>query len=90
MSGCSIGLSERMGQVLIRNLDDDIIAGYREAAARNRRSLEAGLRDTPRRLQPICSPQKKGVRRRFAELRARTPSVPQTPAEAVLRQLRGE
>ena len=33
-----------MGQVLIRNLDDEVIAAYREAAKRNKRSLEAELR----------------------------------------------
>ena len=34
-----------MGQVLIRNLDDGVIAAYRSAAVANRRSLEAELRD---------------------------------------------
>ena len=34
-----------MGQVLIRNLDDDVIADYRRHAADRGRSLEAELRD---------------------------------------------
>ena len=35
-----------MGQVLIRNLDDGLIADYRRAAKDRGRSLEAELRDT--------------------------------------------
>ena len=34
-----------MGQVLIRNLDDALIADFKQAAVRNGRSLEAELRD---------------------------------------------
>lgn len=34
-----------MGQVLIRNLDDAVIADFKSAAVRNGRSLEAELRD---------------------------------------------
>lgn len=79
-----------MGQVLIRNLDDETIAAYREQAVRNQRSLEAELRETLRRLQPILAPQKDELRLRFADLRAMTPKVAQTPAEVVIRELRGE
>lgn len=41
-----------MGQILIRNLDDDLIAAYRRAAERNARSLEAEYRDALRRARP--------------------------------------
>lgn len=34
-----------MAQALIRNLDDDLLDAYRQAAKRNGRSLEAELRD---------------------------------------------
>lgn len=35
-----------MGQVLIRNLDDQVLASYRDRAKRKGRSLEAELRET--------------------------------------------
>jgi plasmid stability protein len=41
-----------MGQVLIRGLDDALIADYREAAAGAGRSLEAELRDALARARP--------------------------------------
>ncbi len=41
-----------MGQVLIRNLDDDTIAAYREAAKSNGRSLEAELREALAQARP--------------------------------------
>jgi plasmid stability protein len=42
-----------MGQVLIRNLDDEVIAAYRELAIRNQRSLEAELREALTRGTPM-------------------------------------
>lgn len=41
-----------MGQVLIRNLDDGLIAEYKHAAADGGRSLEAELRDGLKRGRP--------------------------------------
>jgi plasmid stability protein len=41
-----------MGQVLIRNLDDSIIADYKQAAADRGRSLEAELRDALAVMRP--------------------------------------
>ncbi|MEY4270875.1 MAG: hypothetical protein RLZZ58_2091, partial [Pseudomonadota bacterium] len=38
-----------MAQALIRNIDDALLADYREAAARNQRSLEAELREALKR-----------------------------------------
>ena len=51
-----------MAQVLIRNLDDELVDAYREAAKRNGRSLEAQLREalwvmqpmTPKRVRLSC------------------------------------
>jgi len=42
-----------MGQVLIRSLDDEVIAAYRAAAVANDRSLEAELREALKRAKPI-------------------------------------
>lgn len=41
-----------MGQVLIRNLDDALIADYKRVAADNGRSLEAELRDALAAMRP--------------------------------------
>lgn len=77
-----------MGQVLIRNLDDEVIAAYREAAARNQRSLEAELREALTRRKPRSSVDVEEIKRRFAEIRAMTPNVPQTPSEVLVREMR--
>ncbi|MGZ8307970.1 MAG: FitA-like ribbon-helix-helix domain-containing protein, partial [Allosphingosinicella sp.] len=42
-----------MAQALIRNIDDDLLADYREAAEANKRSLEAELREALRRARPL-------------------------------------
>ncbi len=75
-----------MGQVLIRNLDDDVIAAYREAAARNQRSLEAELRDLLTRFRPRSDAEIARSRQRMAEIRAMTLDVPQTPSEVLVRE----
>lgn len=71
-----------MGQVLIRNLDDEVIAAYREAAARNQRSLEAELREVLTRATPLAGDRLASVQNMLAAIRAMTPKdVAQTPAE---------
>ena len=75
-----------MGQLLIRNVDDETIAAYREAAAHHGRSLEAELRDTLRRFRPMGDQQRNAMRQRLADIRAMTLAVPQTPAEQLVRE----
>ncbi len=75
-----------MGQVLIRNLDDDVIAAYREAAERNARSLEAELREVLRSRRPMTAREIEAARERLATIRAMTPNVPQTPSEVLVRE----
>ncbi|HET7317109.1 MAG TPA: hypothetical protein VFI88_06780 [Sphingomicrobium sp.] len=77
-----------MGQALIRNLDDELLADYREAARANQRSLEAELREALRIARPISARKRKAVLDRFAELRAAVGDTPQTPSEVLLRELR--
>jgi antitoxin FitA len=48
-----------MAQALIRNLEDDLVATYREAAKANGRSLEAELRDALRRAKPCIASQRR-------------------------------
>lgn len=74
-----------MGQVLIRNLDDETLAAYRLAAERHDRSLEAELRDVLRRFRPMGGEAREALSVRMAAIRAMTPSVPQTPSELLVR-----
>ena len=75
-----------MGQVLIRNLDDAVIAAYRAAAERNARSLEAELRDALARMRPRGPAERDALQDRARLLRAMTPDVMQTPAAALVRE----
>lgn len=77
-----------MGQVLIRNIDDDVIAAYREAATRNERSLQAELRYLLKTFRPAMAAQRVEALERLAAIRAMTPDVPQTPAELIVREMR--
>jgi antitoxin FitA len=61
-----------MGQVLIRNLDDALIADYREAARRNQRSLEAELREALARVRPAAVKDGATLVALARQLRART------------------
>ncbi len=75
-----------MGQALIRNLDDQLLADYREIAAVNGRSLEAELREALRRAKPLSPMKVEEALARLAAIRAMTPDVPQTPSELLLRE----
>ena len=76
-----------MGQVLIRNLDDHVIAAYRELAVRNQRSLEAELRDALTRGRPMTGDRLNSMLTRLEDIRAMTPrNVRQTPPEELLRE----
>jgi antitoxin FitA len=76
-----------MGQALIRNLDDNLLADYREAAARNQRSLEAELREALKRAKPLSPKNTQELLNKLLEIRAMTPKgVKQTPAEQLVRE----
>ena len=76
-----------MGQVLIRNLDDALLADYREAAQRNQRSLEAELREALARVRPMVGARRQSVLDELARIRAMTPKgVAQTPAWQLVRE----
>lgn len=76
-----------MGQILIRNLDDELIADYREAAERNNRSMEAELREALRVMRPVSKKRRQELLARLADIRAMTPAgVKQTPAEDLVRE----
>ncbi|HKT16345.1 MAG TPA: hypothetical protein VJR87_13180 [Allosphingosinicella sp.] len=75
-----------MGQVLVRNLEDELLADYREAARRNHRSLEAELRDALRRARPLSATGRSEALARLAAIRAMTPDRYQTPSEELVRE----
>jgi len=65
-----------MAQALIRNLDEDLLEDYRRAARRNRRSLEAELRETLERSRPLEAQGREDMielSRRLRELTANPP-----------------
>ena len=76
-----------MGQALIRNLDDDLLHDYREAAKANQRSLEAELREALKRVRPITAKRSKELLALSRKIRAMTPTdVRQTPSEVLVRE----
>jgi plasmid stability protein len=75
-----------MAQALIRNLDEDLLADYREAAKSNGRSLEAELRAALRAMRPLSAARRDALIKEFAEIRAMTPGVQQTPSEVLVRE----
>jgi plasmid stability protein len=76
-----------MGQVLIRNLDDALLADYREAAQRNQRSLEAELREALRLVRPINAGRRTELLEALTRIRSMTPKgIPQTPAWQLVRE----
>ena len=75
-----------MAQVLIRNLEDDLLADFREIASANGRSLEAELREALRRAKPLPPGKVEEALARLAAIRAMTPDVPQTPSEVLVRE----
>ncbi|HEV2866159.1 MAG TPA: hypothetical protein VGX37_06555 [Allosphingosinicella sp.] len=75
-----------MGQALIRNLDDDLLEAYREAARTNGRSLEAELREALRVMRPITGRRRAELLAQVDRIQAMTPDVPQTPSEVLIRE----
>jgi len=75
-----------MAQVLIRNLDEAVIEGYREQANRNQRSLEAELRAVLTRYRPMSEAGRSAALERLAAVRAMTPDIRQTPSESLVRE----
>ena len=63
-----------MGQVLIRNLDDAVIADFKLAAMRNGRSLEAELREALATMRPKAKLTGEQKRALIRELHAQTPA----------------
>ena len=76
-----------MGQVLIRNLDDGVLAALRARAAARGVSLEAELRDV---LTRVAASPRRALADEFAAVRALTPPGPRRLAEDLVREGRDE
>ncbi|HZT87946.1 MAG TPA: hypothetical protein VFA12_08255 [Stellaceae bacterium] len=77
-----------MGNLSIRNLDDQLLGRLRRRAARHGRSTEAEVRDILHRV--ISAEAETDFDVLAAELRALTAGRPHTPAEQLLREGRDE
>jgi plasmid stability protein len=53
---------------------------------RHDRSLEAELREVLRQFRPVTAERREQAQVRMADIRAMTPSVPQTPSEMLVRE----
>jgi antitoxin FitA len=80
-----------MGQVLIRNLDDALIADFRRVAKANGRSLEAELREALAQARPRESLTGPSLRALVESMWALTPeSAASGDSTPVIRQARDE
>ena len=74
-----------MGQVLVRNLADEVIDRHRARAKARGVSLEQELRDV---LRHAAQPTKGELLDEMARSRAMTPPGHRTPAEKIIREVR--
>jgi plasmid stability protein len=72
-----------MGQVIVRNLDDEVIVAHKQRAKARGVSLEQQLRDV---LAEAAKPSREELRQRLAACRALTPAGPRKLAEELIRE----
>ena len=80
-----------MPDIVLRNLDEDLKERLRQRAARNRRSMNAELREIVRAtlVQPPHATRAE-MKKLAAEIRALSRGREQTPSEKLLRESRDE
>jgi len=76
-----------MAQVIVRNLDDKVVATLKERAARKGRALEHELREI---LSRAARPTRNELAAELARCRAMTPRTHRTAAEDIIREIRDE
>ena len=76
-----------MAQVIVRNLDDKVVATLKERAARRGRALEHELREI---LTRAARPTRTELVAEMARCRAMTPKAHRTAAEDIIREIRDE
>ena len=77
-----------MGQLLVRNVDDETVAWLKARAVVNGRSVEAEHREVLRAARAASAPT--DFWERAARLRAQTAGRMTTPSEVLLRETRDE
>ena len=79
-----------MADIVLRNLDDDLKEKLRQSAARNKRSMNAELREIVQ--TALTRPRHgttAGLKKLAADIRALSAGRAQTPSEELLREARG-
>lgn len=76
-----------MAQVIVRNLDDHVVATLKERAAGKGRALEHELREI---LTRAARPTRTELAAEMARCRAMTPTTHRTSAEDIIRDIRDE
>lgn len=76
-----------MAQVIVRNLDDKVVATLKERAVGKGRALEQELREI---LTDAAKPSRAEARVEMDRCRAMTPKTQRTPAEDIIREIRDE
>ena len=77
-----------MAQLIVRNLDDELVARLKQRAAEHGRSAEAEHREILR--QALIEEPRRSFWELAEQVRALTAGRPQTPAEDLLREGREE
>jgi len=84
-------IGDKMADIVLRNLDDDLKERLRQSAARHKRSMNAELREIVR--TALTSPYRASnnhLKKLAADIRALSAGRPQTPSEILLRESRDE
>jgi plasmid stability protein len=76
-----------MGQVLVHDVDDAVIAAHRRRAAARGISLEDELREV---LHATATPERQALLERMDGCRAMTPASKRTPVAEIVRAIRDE
>jgi len=82
-------IGDKMADIVLRNLDDDLKERLRQSAARHKRSMNAELREIVR--TALTSPYRASnnqLKKLAADIRALRAGRPQTPSEILLRESR--
>jgi plasmid stability protein len=74
-----------MGQVIIRNIDDDVLAVLRRRAAERKQSLEQTMREI---LRDAARPSRADIIAEMNRIRARTPKPLKTDSAKLIREAR--
>jgi plasmid stability protein len=84
----AIAITKPMAQLIVRNLDDELVARLRLRAAEHGRSAEAEHREILR--EALATEPRRSFRELAAKVRSMTEGRAHTPSETLLREGRDE